>query len=177
MLKRRGKSLLAFDPTTVVISNLPSVPLEQRGILPNEPCIYFVLDETKNIQYIGRAKSLCFRWQTHHRFADFKKIAGLSIAYLHVSDPLLLAPIEKAMIEHFDPPLNCYKFQGDRVTVHLKLDRPVRQEVIGNLHRQGLTMQDFFENLMQTLAADPKQIDHIRGLTSAAVSTTLPPHT
>jgi hypothetical protein len=46
----------------------------------------------------------------------------------------------------------------NRVTVHLKLDRPVRQEVIGNLHRQGLTMQEFFEDLMQALAANPHRI-------------------
>ena len=46
----------------------------------------------------------------------------------------------------------------ERVTVHLKLDRPVRQEVIGNLHRKGLTMQEFFEGLMRALAADPERI-------------------
>jgi hypothetical protein len=58
--------------------------------------------------------------------------------------------------------------EKQRVTVHLKLDRPVRQEVIGNLHRQGLTMQEFFEGLMQALAADPARIADVRWLTDSS---------
>jgi hypothetical protein len=106
LLKRRGKSLLAFDPTTVVIKSLPSVLFAERGDLPNAPGIYFVLDAEKTVQYIGRAKRLCFRWQNHHRWQDFHRVTGISIAYLHVTDPALLPEIEAAMITYFDPPLN-----------------------------------------------------------------------
>ena len=62
----------------------------------------------------------------------------------------------------------------NRVTVHLKLDRPVRQEVIGNLHRQGLTMQEFFEDLMGMLATDPAWIAHIRKLSTTPSETAAP---
>lgn len=52
----------------------------------------------------------------------------------------------------------------NEVTVHLKLPREIRQKAIGNLRYQGLTLQDFFEDLMTALAADPARIADIQAL-------------
>jgi hypothetical protein len=56
---------------------------------------------------------------------------------------------------------------ANRVTVHLKIDRPVRQKVLGHLHLQGLTMQTFYEDLMRALAQDPARIAAVQALAQA----------
>lgn len=43
----------------------------------------------------------------------------------------------------------------DRVTIHLKTDRHVRDRLLGALRAEGITMQDFFEHLMQLLVTQP----------------------
>lgn len=93
-------------PETVNPSMLPALPFTERAKLPNVAAIYFVLDAEHDVLYIGRAKSLCFRWQNHHRIGDFRKGINLWIAYLSVTDAALLPSIEKALIAHFDPPVN-----------------------------------------------------------------------
>jgi hypothetical protein len=49
----------------------------------------------------------------------------------------------------------------DRVTIHLKTDRPVRDRLLGTLRMRGITMQDFFDDLMQTLVERPERIQEI----------------
>lgn len=49
----------------------------------------------------------------------------------------------------------------DRVTIHLKTDRPVRDRLLGTLRMRGITMQDFFEDLMHTLVEKPERIQEI----------------
>lgn len=49
----------------------------------------------------------------------------------------------------------------DRVTVHLKTDRPTRDRVLGSLRSRGITMQDFFNDLMQALIENPDRIHEI----------------
>ena len=49
----------------------------------------------------------------------------------------------------------------DRVTIHLKTDRPVRDRLLGTLRMRGITMQDFFDDLMQTLVEKPERIQEI----------------
>jgi hypothetical protein len=36
----------------------------------------------------------------------------------------------------------------DRVTLHLKVKRAVRDQMLGKVRAKGVTMQDFFETLM-----------------------------
>jgi hypothetical protein len=48
---------------------------------------------------------------------------------------------------------------GDRVTLHLKVERSVRDQLLGKLRAQGMTMQYFFETLMHGLIADEKALD------------------
>jgi hypothetical protein len=49
----------------------------------------------------------------------------------------------------------------DRVTIHLKTNRPVRDRLLGTLRMRGITMQDFFDDLMQTLVERPERIQEI----------------
>jgi hypothetical protein len=50
----------------------------------------------------------------------------------------------------------------ERVTLHLKTDRCVRDRLLGSLRSTGVTMQDFFEHLMQTLVDEPARIQEIK---------------
>ena len=52
--------------------------------------------------------------------------------------------------------------QGDRVTIHLKTDRHIRDRLLGALRANGTTMQDFFEQLMQTLVTQPARMKDIQ---------------
>jgi hypothetical protein len=54
----------------------------------------------------------------------------------------------------------------DRVTLHLKADRHVRDRVLGSLRADGITMQDFFENFMQMLVTQPDRFKEIKEWTA-----------
>jgi hypothetical protein len=56
----------------------------------------------------------------------------------------------------------------DRVTLHLKTNRHVRDRLLGALRAEGITMQDFFEHLMQLLVTQPERIQEIKGSRTAA---------
>ena len=51
----------------------------------------------------------------------------------------------------------------DRVTLHLKTNRHVRDRLLGALRAEGITMQDFFEHLMQLLVTQPDLVQEIKG--------------
>lgn len=53
----------------------------------------------------------------------------------------------------------------ERVTLHLKTERRVRDRLLGSLRADGITMQDFFEHLMQALVTQPERIHEIRAWT------------
>lgn len=94
-----------ISPESVNPLALPSVPLEQRSLLPTTSCIYFAIDSQEDIQYIGRSVNAQQRWMQHHRYAQLNLIGGVRIAYLQV-DADLLTEVELALIEWFKPPLN-----------------------------------------------------------------------
>ena len=52
---------------------------------------------------------------------------------------------------------------SDRVTIHLKTDRHIRDRLLGALRSDGTTMQEFFEHLMQLLVTQPERIQEIKG--------------
>lgn len=59
---------------TIDFNNLPSVPLAQKSNLPRCPAIYFVLNQKREILYIGRSINLLYRWRDHHRFVQLSEI-------------------------------------------------------------------------------------------------------
>jgi hypothetical protein len=92
--------------TTIDIFALPSVPLSDRGQLPKCSAVYFILDGA-NVLYIGKSVNLSQRWLAHHRLKQVEKIACYPrIAWMEVGDSDLLADIERALIQHFEPALN-----------------------------------------------------------------------
>jgi hypothetical protein len=95
-----------INPASISLESLPSVPLEDRQSLPCEPCIYFAIDGQGVVQYIGRSVNPARRWASHHKRRSLESIGGVRIAYLAL-DADLLADVEAALIEWFNPPLNC----------------------------------------------------------------------
>lgn len=91
-----------LNPTSIDPLSLPSVPVADRKQLPEVPCIYFAIDSTDAIQYIGRSVNPRRRWQTHHREPQVKECR---IAYMQC-DEALLDQVEQALIEWFQPMLN-----------------------------------------------------------------------
>jgi hypothetical protein len=51
---------------------------------------------------------------------------------------------------------------GDRVTIHVKTDRHVRDRLLGALRATGMTMQQFIDQLMQALVTHPERIEDIQ---------------
>ncbi len=95
-----------INPESIDLSTLPCVALSERNALPSTSGIYFAIDAYGVVQYIGKAVNIQQRWLTHHRYAQLKDYQSVKIAYLAVSDPELLLPIESALIDWFDPSLN-----------------------------------------------------------------------
>lgn len=105
--------------------DLPSMTLENRGRLPNCAAVYFVIDNSNTVLYIGQTISLVRRWMAHHRAKELLGFESARIAWLEVSDTSLLAGIERACIDHFAPYLN--QPNGD-------LDKPLTVRLSYRLH-------------------------------------------
>lgn len=97
-----------MNVSTINLSTLPSLPLNERGNLPKVPAIYFALDTNNAIVYIGKARRLIERWRgvSHHRYGELSEMSGIRLTWLVVSDPVDLDDIETACIAHFSPLLN-----------------------------------------------------------------------
>lgn len=95
-----------IDLTSLDLAALPSVALCDRAALPSVPCIYFCLGESGVIHHIGRSVNLQRRWLQHHRHAELETLVNVRIAWVEVSDLSLLATVETALINHFNPSLN-----------------------------------------------------------------------
>src|SRR5262245_35349822 len=95
--------IAAINPFT-----LPSLLLSERDALPDIPAVYFAIDSSNTVFYIGKARRLAERWKstTHHRYAQLSKIDDLRLVWLAVDDEKLLDAIEAACIKHFRPILN-----------------------------------------------------------------------
>ncbi len=97
-----------MDARSINPLTLPSLPLTARRDLPDTPAIYFALASDSTVLYIGKARRLSARWHStaHHRHTQLSAYSDIRIAWLSVSDAGLLDGIERACIEHFQPPLN-----------------------------------------------------------------------
>jgi predicted GIY-YIG superfamily endonuclease len=95
--------------TTEDILQLPHIGLNSRALLPEQSGIYYVLDETSIIWYIGQAQNLRSRWagDSHHRLYQLQKQRKkqLTIYYELVAKSQLDA-IEQQRIENYNPQLN-----------------------------------------------------------------------
>jgi len=105
-----------IDPSKIDFSVLPWFPLEEKSAFPRKSAIYFAIDASGIVQYIGRSKNPKIRWRQHHKFEDLQKVGYIKIAYLFIDLPDILPVIEPALISWFNPPLN---------TVGKKSDKPI----------------------------------------------------
>jgi len=92
-----------------VILQLSNVILKDKHLLPESSGIYYVIDETNNVWYIGKSKNICKRWQgkAHHRIYQLQvhKKKKFTIYYEPVSESEL-DRVEKQRIEKYHPHLN-----------------------------------------------------------------------
>ena len=119
-------------------NNLPSVPLSQKSDLPRCPAIYFVLNQKREILYIGRSINLLYRWRDHHRFSQLSEINKNKDIFIHWWECNLeirdLASAEHYYINLFKPLLNLTIvptiYQGD---FSILLTQLARNTIIGGL--------------------------------------------
>lgn len=91
------------------ILQLPHISLKSRMLLPEESGIYYVVDETSIIWYIGKAKNLRTRWtgDSHHRLDQLQKQRKKQFTiYYELLPESLLDLIEQQRIELYSPQLN-----------------------------------------------------------------------
>jgi hypothetical protein len=106
-----------LDVSTLDLSTLPSVALEEQSQLPTTPCIYFCLHESGEVLYVG--KSLCprQRWASnHHRLRQMKEIGDVTIAWLIVNSVNSLQELEEELIARFTPRFNRVKSSAPRAS-------------------------------------------------------------
>ncbi|MDI9637647.1 hypothetical protein QM565_18110 [Geitlerinema splendidum] len=92
-----------------LILKLPKVSLSSKDLLPESSGLYYVLDSSNMVWYIGQAKNLYKRWQgkAHHRFyqLEVQKKRAYTIYYELV--PISqLDVLEKDRIAQYHPHLN-----------------------------------------------------------------------
>lgn len=117
-----------INPKSISPYTLPSCLLEARENFPEISCIYFAIDSSGQIQYVGRAVNLRNRWRKahHHRTNELEKIGNIKIAWLEIEDSSLLFSIEAICIKQFKPLLNktpCKQADNrNRITVNINED-------------------------------------------------------
>jgi len=89
----------------ICVGDLAFVALEDKDSLPNEPCVYLVLDKRGSVLYVGKSENLRQKWRSYHKFEALSRLEDIRISYLKV-EPDLLTRIENALIKAFSPPLN-----------------------------------------------------------------------
>ena len=104
-----------FNPENINLQTLPSLPLEDRRLLPETPGIYFAINSLDQIQYIGRSVNLRQRWLNHHRHSQLEGTGSVRLVWLEVSEPELLPGVEEALIEYYQPSLNGQWFAEDSI--------------------------------------------------------------
>ena len=137
-----------INPSQINLSELPSVPLEDKSSLPESSGIYFAIDSLGTVQYIGRTNNLNQRWTQHHRHYQLSEIGLVQIAYL-TADIDLLPSIEAALIQWFQPRLNGSPSAfNPRVVVYLSESLKSDLEALAAKENRSVS------NLLETVAKD-----------------------
>lgn len=87
---------------------LPSVSLANRKQLPTCAAIYFAIDASNRVLYVGKAKNLAARWKNHHRLYKLEEIDKESPVRLawQAWNQEDLGEAERSLIVNFQPLLN-----------------------------------------------------------------------
>lgn len=103
----------------IELTQLPSVLLTQRHQLPECSAIYFAMDATDRVLYIGQAVNLYVRWQGkgHHRLPQLLRLhkkSPVRLAWLDCGATLLTS-METYYIALYDPLLNRTKVPESKI--------------------------------------------------------------
>lgn len=100
---------LNFEISEIDVFDLPSVPLDQRSLLPECPGIYFAALGAK-ILYVGKAVNIKNRWAgcSHHRYYELSLRGNVRLYWLEVyeDEKGWLYETESEWIKLLKPPLN-----------------------------------------------------------------------
>lgn len=141
-----------INPAELDLNSLPWMPLHATTGFPALPGVYFAIDATGVIQYIGKAGHMRNRWNNHHRFDQLDKMGGVKIATLF-ADQGDIAEIEDACIKWFRPPLNMKDkdgnpISGNDLTPAKNSGRPSKKSVAIDAARPIITDEGDFIRLL-----------------------------
>lgn len=154
-----------IDPSTIDVSVLPSVGLDDRSSLPQLSGIYFVLDAFNEVLYIGRTSNFWQRWKQHSKLKDFRGLVHTKIAWLGISDIDLLPRLEEALIAHFQPLLNRSSNGGGVKTI----TRCNRDSWVKAFEDSGKPWM-FFTGYRLSLGVSQKDLGKLLGLSDQTIS-------
>ena len=105
------ESAITFPLDIESVLQLPHVHFRDRGYLPENSAIYFVVYScgAPKVAYVGKAKSLKKRWIGHHRIPECVLLDTLNIAaeiYWWELETAVIDEAEKRLIAAHAPPLN-----------------------------------------------------------------------
>ncbi|WP_206755405.1 GIY-YIG nuclease family protein [Coleofasciculus sp. FACHB-SPT36] len=94
-----------------------------KSQLPQTSGIYFAIDSSNKVQYIGKTKNLRKRWSNHNKFWEIKTFDVIRLAWLEIIEDPQLSLTEKELIKYFDPPLNRIKIDPGRTAKVIELKK------------------------------------------------------
>ncbi len=101
------------------LDNLPAVELSAKDRLPATAGIYFAVDNSDRLLYIGKAQNINKRWVNHHRYHQLEKINKKNTIFLKwyecENDENILIQLEKYFIQTYHPELNQTKVTSKKV--------------------------------------------------------------
>lgn len=102
------------------LDNLPAVSITKIEKLPAVAGIYFAIDSSDRLWYIGKAKNINQRWMNHHRYHQLEKINRKTPILLKwyecENDENILTQLENYFIEAYHPELNQTKVELKQTT-------------------------------------------------------------
>lgn len=147
---------MRIKPENLNLSSLPFLALDEKSAFPSQPAIYFCIDRSGKVQYIGQTKNLQARWLQHHRSSQLENIGNVKIAYLEITDINLLIDIEKALIDWFKPSMNGTEVISDKVRVSTYIPEETKIDLEKLASARDRSVSNLIERLIKKEIADAK---------------------
>lgn len=156
----------------VDIFSLPSVPVLECEKLPRKGGVYFVVYESKRMEYIGEAANLNKRWKRHCRFSDLESPEKSKIYWLEISDSKKRQEFEKRLIIHHHSRLNVRWNFGNYTGEPIKEKKPFGRIIFNSFGLQVFPKwdKDKFKNKRKRLGLTQSGFAEILGFASNTVS-------
>jgi hypothetical protein len=131
------------------LSELPSVPINQRRNLPAATGVYLVISGLGAVVYVGKSRNIQNRWMAHHRLYDVSGIAGAHIVWLLTEDERKAAAIEDELIERFNPPLNVIRRAVERIGFLVRMPANLHAALKDRAREQGRSLNAEIDYLLR----------------------------